>query len=44
MVYAKKPFSVPGAALAYLARYIHRVAISNSRLIEAGADGVTFKY
>jgi Putative transposase len=37
-------FSGPGAVLAYLARYTHRVAISNSRLIAAGADGVTFKY
>lgn len=44
VVYAKKPFSAPSAALAYLARYTHRVAISNSRLIAAGADGVTFKY
>ena len=30
--------------LAYLARYTHRVAISNSRLIAADADGVTFRY
>ena len=44
IVYAKKPFSGPGAVLAYLARYTHRVAISNSRLIAADADGVTFKY
>jgi hypothetical protein len=44
VVYAKKPFSGPGAVLAYLARYTHRVAISNSRLISADADGVTFKY
>ena len=44
VVYAKKPFSGPAAVLAYLARYTHRVAISNSRLIAAGADGVTFKY
>ena len=44
IVYAKKPFSGPGAVLAYLARYTHRVAISNSRLIAANADGVTFKY
>ncbi len=29
--------------LAYLARYIHRVAISNSRLIRADADSVTFR-
>jgi Putative transposase/Transposase zinc-binding domain len=44
VVYAKKPFSGPEAVLAYLARYTHRVAISNSRLIAANADGVTFKY
>ena len=44
VVYAKKPFSGPAAVLAYLARYTHRVAISNSRLIAAGANGVTFKY
>jgi Putative transposase len=30
--------------LAYLARYTHRVAISNSRLISADSNGVTFKY
>jgi hypothetical protein len=29
--------------LAYLSRYTHRVAISNSRLISADATGVTFK-
>jgi Putative transposase len=29
--------------LAYLARYTHRVAISNSRLIRADADSVTFR-
>jgi hypothetical protein len=29
--------------LAYLARYTHRVAISNSRLIAADAESVTFK-
>ena len=44
VVYAKKPFSGPEAVLTYLARYTHRVAISNSRLIAAGANGVTFKY
>ena len=44
IVYAKKPFAGPGAVLSYLTRYTHRVAISNSRLIAANADGVTFKY
>src|SRR5712664_4379688 len=33
VVYAKRPFGGPEAVLAYLARYTHRVAISNSRLI-----------
>jgi hypothetical protein len=42
VVYAKKPFAGPEAVLAYLSRYTHRVAISNRRLIAAGADGVTF--
>ena len=30
--------------LAYLARYTHRVAISNRRLVALDADGVTFRY
>ena len=42
-VYAKEPFAGPKQVLAYLSRYTHRVAISNSRLIQADADGVTFK-
>ena len=33
VVYAKEPFAGPKAVLAYLSRYTHRVAISNSRLI-----------
>ncbi|MCP4244377.1 MAG: IS91 family transposase [bacterium] len=43
-VYAKRPFSGPNAVLAYLSRYTHRVAISNSRLISADENGVTFKW
>ena len=37
---------LPGreAVLAYLARYTHRVAISNSRLIAIDERGVTFRY
>jgi hypothetical protein len=42
-VYAKRPFAGPKAVLAYLARYTHRVAISNSRLIAADDTSVTFK-
>ena len=42
-VYAKEPFAGPKAVLAYLSRYTHRVAISNSWLIKADASGVTFR-
>ena len=42
-VYAKEPFAGPKAVLAYLSRYTHRVAISNSRLIKPDASGVTFR-
>ena len=44
VVYAKKPFGGPEAVLAYLSRYTHRVAISNSRLIALDDKGVTFKW
>jgi hypothetical protein len=43
-VYAKRPFAGPKAVLAYLSRYTHRVAISNTRLIAHDAHGVTFRY
>ena len=43
-VYARPPFSGPEAVLAYLARYTHRVAISNSRLVALDERGVTFRY
>jgi hypothetical protein len=43
-VYAKRPFGGPKAVLAYLARYTHRVAISNRRLLRADAHAVTFKF
>ena len=42
-VYSKRPFAGPEAVLAYLSRYTHRVAISNSRLIAADANSITFK-
>jgi len=44
VVYAKPPFAGPEAVLAYLARYTHRVAISNSRITGFNEDGVTFRY
>ncbi len=44
VVYAKVPFAGPKAVLAYLSRYTHRIAISNSRLIRMGDQGITFRY
>jgi hypothetical protein len=44
VVYAKPPLAGPKAVLAYLSRYTHRVAISNSRLIALDDKEVTFKY
>jgi len=43
-VYAKQPFAGPEAVLAYLARYTHRVAIANSRLVSLDERGVSFRY
>jgi Putative transposase/Transposase zinc-binding domain len=45
VVYAKRPFgSRPAQVLKYLARYTHRVAISNSRLLRVAKGTVTFRY
>ena len=44
VVYAKKPFAGPQQVLAYLARYTHRVAISNSRLLDLDATHVSFRW
>ena len=44
VVYSKPPFGGPEAVLAYLSRYTHRVAISNSRLISADANTVAFRW
>ena len=44
VVYAKRPFNGPQAVLRYLSLYTHRVAISNSRLICADRQNVTFKW
>ena len=35
VVYAKRPFGGPEQVLDYLARYTHRVAIANSRLVDS---------
>jgi len=39
-VYAKRPFAGPDSVLSYLARYTHRVAIANSRLVAFDGDRV----
>jgi hypothetical protein len=44
VVYAKPPFGGPEAVLAYLSRYTHRVAISNSRLVSADAGTAAFRW
>ena len=44
VVYAKRPFGGPEQVLKYLARYTHRVAISNQRLVALADGQVTFKW
>jgi Putative transposase/Transposase zinc-binding domain len=44
VVYAKRPFGGPEHVLHYLARYTHRVAISNHRLVSIADGMVTFLY
>jgi len=44
VVYSKRPFGGPEEVLRYLARYTHRVAISNRRLVSRDDNGVTFKW
>jgi hypothetical protein len=46
VVYTKRPFAGPQAVLAYLCRYTHRVAITNSRLeaLDHQSETVTFRY
>ena len=44
VVYAKPPFGGPQHVLGYLARYTHRVAITNHRLVAFDGDQVTFRW
>ena len=44
VVYAKRPFASPDSVLDYLARYTHRVAISNHRIRTVEPEGVSFLY
>jgi Putative transposase/Transposase zinc-binding domain len=44
VIYAKEPFAGPKQVLAYLARYTHRIAIANSRLLELDETHVSFRW
>jgi hypothetical protein len=44
VVYAKPPFGGPQHVLHYLARYTHRVAISNHRLVDFTDGKLTFRW
>src|SRR5712692_9363026 len=44
VVYAKPPFGGPAQVLAYLGRYTHRVAITNSRLVSVTDTDVAFRW
>ena len=44
VVYAKRPFGGPQHVLHYLARYTHRVAISNHRIVNLADGNVTFRW
>ena len=44
VVYCKPPFRGPEQTLEYLARYTHRVALSNERIVRCQDGQVTFRY
>jgi hypothetical protein len=44
VVYAKPPFGGPQQVLKYLARYTHRIAIANRRLVSIDDQNVTFRW
>lgn len=44
VVYSKPPFGGPDHVLQYLARYTHRVAISNHRILSVSESEVTFRW
>jgi hypothetical protein len=43
-VYIKQPFASPEALVKYLGEYTHRVAITDSRIVEYGPESVSFSY
>jgi hypothetical protein len=44
VVYCKPTVQGSGTVLRYLARYVHRVAITDARIVALGHDTVTFRY
>jgi hypothetical protein len=44
VVFTKEPFLNPGSVIEYLARYTHKIAISNYRIKAIGENDVTFSY
>ena len=44
VAYTKKPFAGPQKVVQYLARYSHRIAITNHRILDIGQDTVRFAY
>ena len=44
VVYAKPPFGGPQNVVGYMARYSHKIAISNQRIVDITDTHVTFKY
>ena len=44
IVYAKRPFSCAATVVEYLARYTHKVAISNHRLLAVDHEQIRFQY
>ena len=43
-VYAKRPLAGPRHVVRYLSRYVHRIAIANSRITDYDGQSVTFRY
>ena len=43
-VYVKRPLAGPGHVVRYLSRYVHRIAIANSRITDYDGENVTFRY
>ncbi len=43
-VYIKRPLAGPGHVVRYLSRYVHRIAIANSRITSYDGENVTFRY